>query len=544
MVLPIHTRPSSPVRGPVDPPITKSTLSELDVTKIVHNSKLRHDINFDPDLHFRPNLEGEKGRKKQDKIEWFWWKLSAELTEFVADPVKFRSQLDGEMYGWCLPKLLKTYHEILSTLVPQRDRQFLDEGLNLELLMQQFYNGVLDLDKLAFWLSCVLKSHCAPMRDDEVDAMYSRIEMGNERGDIEQIVHGLKQLLSVLEHMKLDVANHQIRCLRAVLIDDTIQFEQRYFSKRIRDRKFNILQARQWYQEVSHRYNIGPAEADGYGDMATLFQYLSHIVLPSAAGQWIPETFQHDYDRLSKLRSDILDLVNLEICMRQYEQIESFASASYSQAMKTFDTSAQDCAPSGSRSSSLVFSPASFSPVSSVSSSPRSSLDAMPAYLAHDQNDVKAKARNLRRSLLAILHQQPHTADPSIRWQAVAPLMALEIIRATDMPSMLRFVAETLMSSFSRPDSSLYRENEQKIYRQMMEKLGSRVREYNTLSAVGIYSAATEGVLQYKATTPFFQRTSDLHLEEGGMNDIAKRVAHLGILHWRIWAPLAYNGRT
>ena len=35
----------------LDPPITKHTLSELDVTKIIHNPKLRHDINFDPDLH-------------------------------------------------------------------------------------------------------------------------------------------------------------------------------------------------------------------------------------------------------------------------------------------------------------------------------------------------------------------------------------------------------------------------------------------------------------------------------------------------------------
>ena len=39
----------------LEPPVTKKTLSELDVNKIVHNPKLRHDINFDPDLHFRPN---------------------------------------------------------------------------------------------------------------------------------------------------------------------------------------------------------------------------------------------------------------------------------------------------------------------------------------------------------------------------------------------------------------------------------------------------------------------------------------------------------
>ena len=53
------------------PPMTKATLSELDVNKIVHNPKLRHDINFDPDLHFRPNLDGGKGRRKTQKANDF-----------------------------------------------------------------------------------------------------------------------------------------------------------------------------------------------------------------------------------------------------------------------------------------------------------------------------------------------------------------------------------------------------------------------------------------------------------------------------------------
>jgi hypothetical protein len=39
--------------------VTKETLSELDRSKIVNIPNLRHDINFDPDLHFRPNLDGE-----------------------------------------------------------------------------------------------------------------------------------------------------------------------------------------------------------------------------------------------------------------------------------------------------------------------------------------------------------------------------------------------------------------------------------------------------------------------------------------------------
>jgi T-complex protein 11 len=63
------------------PPVTKATLSDLDVNKIVNNPKLRHDINFDPDLHFRPNLDGEKGRRKSD----FWGLMQKQLEAYVAD---------------------------------------------------------------------------------------------------------------------------------------------------------------------------------------------------------------------------------------------------------------------------------------------------------------------------------------------------------------------------------------------------------------------------------------------------------------------------
>ncbi|PMD18377.1 hypothetical protein NA56DRAFT_706989 [Hyaloscypha hepaticicola] len=43
------------------PLVTKATLSELAVKKMVHDLKRWHDINFDPDLHFRSNLDCGKG---------------------------------------------------------------------------------------------------------------------------------------------------------------------------------------------------------------------------------------------------------------------------------------------------------------------------------------------------------------------------------------------------------------------------------------------------------------------------------------------------
>lgn len=185
----------------MEPPVTKTTLSELDVNKIVHNPKLRHDINFDPDLHFRPNLDGEKGRRKTQKMEKFYETMETQLRDYLVNREQFETELGGA--EWCLPATLKAIRGILETLVPQRDRSSVEETFNVDLLMQQCRKGVADLPKLASWLSQLLKCHCAPMRDAWVDNMVNEISKGDQEGDVALLTQGMRSLLGVLEAMKL-----------------------------------------------------------------------------------------------------------------------------------------------------------------------------------------------------------------------------------------------------------------------------------------------------------------------------------------------------
>jgi hypothetical protein len=196
------TRSSSRERSlAVEPPVTKATLSELDVNKIVNNPKLRHDINFDPDLHFRPNLDGEKGRRKAQRANDFWDTMRAQLRSFLMNRDDFEKGLENGI--WCLPATLTAIREILETLVPQRDRASVEETFNVDLLMQQFRKGVADLEKLALWLSQLLKCHCAPMRDNWVDEMVIQLSNGDKNWDVVLLVAGMQNLLGVLEAMKL-----------------------------------------------------------------------------------------------------------------------------------------------------------------------------------------------------------------------------------------------------------------------------------------------------------------------------------------------------
>ncbi len=552
---------------PLEPPVTKGTLSELDVTKIIHNPKLRHDINFDPELHFRPNTDGEKGRRKQEKANLFWKALGEQLNLFITNRDEFMSRY-GNGEEWCLPLLLKSVKEIIQTLVPSKDRVYLDEGLNVDLIMQQFSRGMADLEKLASWLSGVLKSHCAPMRDEWVDEMYSQLTNGNRNNDMDLLVSGMRNLLSVLEAMKLDVANHQIRCLRPILIEDTVHFEQRFFLKKIRDGKLDPMPPRDWYTDMVLRYGDSlSTSSQVFGEMAVFIEALSRMILPSHPDAF-PDTLIFDEERMLKLRSDMLDTINLEICMRLYEDYENAVSSQtpslsvnklsadpsdfLSSALED-DAHEFNFAAPRSRPSSMVLSASG-----SAQSSPRSSLVILtpsrtpsPAARAEDR---RTKTRNLYNSLVALLQSSPSGSPPQQRWQEMKDSLALQIFRFTNAPTevLLQF-EDRLGAHLSDTCSPLFREVELYFHRRLLSELQQRMREFKGLTGVGLFSVATGGrlhgpgrtwdgsrdSLQERERTPSESSLREAR-EEGGVEDMATRLGHLATLHWRVWAQLVY----
>ncbi|KAF5006114.1 hypothetical protein FDECE_7486 [Fusarium decemcellulare] len=536
---------------PLEPPVTRSSLGELEVSKIINNPKLRHDINFDPELHFRPNVEGDKGRRKHDRASIFWTSLKEQLVEFIVDRQSFYDKY-GTDDNWCLPKLLKSVKEIIQTLVPQRDRQFLDEGLNVDLLMQQFHRGIADLEKLALWLSRVLKSHCAPMRDEWVDSMYKQLSNGNRNNDVDELVNGMRSLLSVLEAMKLDVANHQIRCLRPALIEETTAFEQKFLMKKLRNRKMDIGDAKPWYQEAARTYPVGAGTMSSqFGDMGVFFEGLSRSMLPSAGEKPLPGTFFFDEDRLGRVRSDILDAINLDVCMRMFEDLDRIARFNSAPAFASLVADEDSGTPSLKDGHEFNFNtppshsrPASVA-LSSASSSPRSSM-VLPSYLASDTNEAKTKARNLRDSLVALLQQAPHDLHYHEKWRAMASSMALQIFRFTKAPmEMLPSFEEKLTENVCNVSSPIYQEMEEAYRTRLLGELATRVRYFKALSGVCLFSIATGNRVPFSRSLDA-GRDRDLDAairvgqQEGGIEDIATRIAHVGVVHWRIWARMAY----
>ena len=189
------------------PPVTRSTLSELDLNWIMHNVSLRVDVNYDHDLHFMP-IQGPSGEQKRQDAKKYWLALAAEFRIYQhnltgCDSCQHVEERAAVTFKRRLPIMFDTLRELLETLVPDRDHPKIVENLDTALLMQQVEKGVLDIVRLSQWIADLLKSHCAPMRDESADEMASKIQEGCTKSSMELIVDGLEKLFSFLEAMKL-----------------------------------------------------------------------------------------------------------------------------------------------------------------------------------------------------------------------------------------------------------------------------------------------------------------------------------------------------
>ncbi|KAF1810228.1 hypothetical protein P152DRAFT_491769 [Eremomyces bilateralis CBS 781.70] len=302
------------------PPISKRSLAELEISAIRDNAKLRHDINFDRELFFRPNLDGTRGLAKLRAAEEYWHALAAELELYALVyqrdwPGPSLRSHDGAVIETAvqrrIPELLTTIRDILEVLIPSRSALF-KEQLDVSMFMQMVKNGVCDIVKVVQWLSLVLKEHCAPIRDEWVDNMVEKIHEGVTVANWRLTVSGLRDLLGILEAMKLDVANHQIQYLRPKLIEDTVAFEQSYYQTNA----FQPSPSRQWFLSYWHQH-IHPTPQPTCTTPCTTQTFahaLTHLLLTPALP--LPPTFHRDYPRLLALRATLSSLLHLATSLR------------------------------------------------------------------------------------------------------------------------------------------------------------------------------------------------------------------------------------
>ncbi|KAJ4365088.1 Protein SOSEKI 1 [Neocucurbitaria cava] len=494
--------------GPDVPPVTTQSLSELDIQSIITNIKLRHDVNFDRDLSFRPNVDGVKGIEKKRAQDKYKNALIAELTLYgllsqEAPPLRGIEHMKPEDITYHaerrLPTLFHTIREVLKSLVPDRDHTRVEEHLDVSMLMQEIERGVCDMVRLAEWIAHLLKEHCAPMRDDLVDNMVTSTKAGVSQNDVTLIVRGLSELLGILEAMKLDVANHQIRNLKTILIEDTLNFEKHYHLDRLvhgRSR-VNVNTTQSWYADANDEFGsqCTPRSRDVSGFQLEVFTRAVVAILFGRDGRSnFPDTFYLDHDRLRLLQAEIDDLVFVEICMEMFAVL------------------AKELGSSGTITLA-------------IGQELRTSISAIMG----EASDLRPQQwmMNSEALSLEILRQASRLAGRSPTYHFDRLADANQHLRRLFVNNFAQHAAQLeaallpqILGSADRHGSS------------------SPMELFNSLVSV----SSSTPLPPYPAQ-PLLSDTcafAPLHQEIAKLTDIANRITHIVLLHWRVWGHIAY----
>lgn len=301
------------------PPINLQCLKEIDLQEIVKNPQLRHDIIFDPLLQFRPNLDGERGIKKRQLADKYWNDVENEIYVYSQRPDIFRYD------NTRLVPLFDTLRDVLLTIVPQREAHVINNILDTELNVQELLKGSLIMSNLSEWLAQLFKHHCAPMRDAWVDKMSCKFREAEKENTLSKLIDGLRLVFQILEAMKLDIANHQIRVLRTALLSNSVEFEKQYFQSLMSSNRINLKSSLVWFDkkfDESDEKGLFPSEKVSPQDVYKVcVRSVTSLLSCRKMVREYPTSLSFDHARLILLRADIRQIVCLLICRLLFKQL-------------------------------------------------------------------------------------------------------------------------------------------------------------------------------------------------------------------------------
>jgi hypothetical protein len=274
------------------------------------------------------------------------------------------------------------------------------------------------------------------------------------------------------------VANHQIRHLRALLIEDTINFEQKYHVSRMSRKRYDVQYARSWYLNAKRLLSRIPLTTswpnrDVEGFVSALYQSL----LPDSS-TLLPDTFNLDLDRLRLLKSDLDALIRESICCDILEQMVRKKGKICSAVAKSA----------------------------------------------------------FRKDLQVIISEGRYP----VKWDVES--ISVELTRhalrecgintKTDA-SLTRFADERLKEAFSSSEvrTAFAKSHKCAVSKELFSSVESHLNSspwdiFNTLVAPTIPSGTTPLPPPFKLDRK---------------NDVLQRITHIAVLHWRIWEDIVYN---
>ncbi|KAK2841851.1 hypothetical protein Q5P01_012051 [Channa striata] len=232
----VRANTPSPHRGntpQASPPRFVSVEELMETAKGVTNMALAHEIMVNQAFQVKPQElpEGSLERRvKEIMHKAFWDCLEAQLKE------------DPPSYGHAIKLLAEIKETLLSFLLPGhgRLRSHIEEVLDLPLIQQQAENGALDISRLSQFIVGMMGSLCAPCRDEDISKLK----------EITEIVPLLKAIFSVMDLMKVDMANFALSSIRPHLMQQSVEYERNKFQGFLEKQPNALDYTKKWLEDT------------------------------------------------------------------------------------------------------------------------------------------------------------------------------------------------------------------------------------------------------------------------------------------------------
>jgi len=146
---------------------------------------------------------------------------------------------------------------------------------------------------------------------------------------------------------------------------------------------------------------------------------------------------------------------------------------------------------------------------------------------------------SLQSRIWPILEDSDTSAAENDRWQINTNRIALEIARAVsavhgcnnnNVDGRVIFIIEKSLASYFTPESAQFRYFQNSVQKRLEAATFAFARGYLHMTPLEICESQRLRQLQSHIPEP----------ECTDLERISRRLAHIGVLHWKVWAPLLY----
>jgi hypothetical protein len=198
------------------------------------------------------------------------------------------------------------------------------EALDSAVISRELESGSFSYERFFAFMASILPRLCAPFRDDEVKKL---IEHDFQAGDA---VDRLVALMHFIDTMHLDYANFMLQRSAPELIKHAISYEQKRFSEELDQNVHTLQSTERWWRASRNKVLAEVARRDPEGinlpknrpsPERFYAQMVVDIFTTFGSNDDIPETLRLDHRRISRIRSEILNIVTTGAILLQSKNL-------------------------------------------------------------------------------------------------------------------------------------------------------------------------------------------------------------------------------